>query len=84
MRNINELSKLFREKRFSEIIFLIESDSDEKSSEILNILAISRLSLERSKNSFELALREFKEAYLKEKKNTKWFKCSNKLFKCKR
>lgn len=68
MRNINELSKLFREKRFSEIIFLIESDSDEKSSEILNILAISRLSLERSKNSFELALREFKEAYLKEKK----------------
>ena len=67
MINNNEIKNLFFQKRFSELIFLIESNYDEKSSEILNILAISRLSRERNKNNYKQALSELEEAYLKEK-----------------
>ena len=52
MLDKNEIKKLLFQKKFSKIIFLIESNFKEKSSEILNILAISRLSLERSKKNF--------------------------------
>ena len=67
MINNNEIKNLFLQKRFSELIFLIESNYEEKSSEILNILAISRLSRERNKNNYKQALSELEEAYLKEK-----------------
>tara|TARA_X000000368_G_scaffold340085_1_gene278247 strand:- start:203 stop:1873 length:1671 start_codon:yes stop_codon:yes gene_type:complete len=63
----NEIKKLFSQKKFSEIIFLIESKFEEKPSEILNILAISRLSEQRSRETYKQALTEFEEAYLKEK-----------------
>ena len=67
MTTKNELKNLFLQKRFSEIIFLIESKFEEKSSEILNILAISRLSQQRSREVFKQSLSEFEEAYLKNK-----------------
>ena len=67
MLDKNEIKKLLFQKKFSKIIFLIESNFKEKPSEILNILAISRLSLERSKKTFSQALKEFEEAYLKDK-----------------
>ena len=63
----NEIKNLFLQKRFSEIIFLIESKFEKKSSEILNILAISRLSQQRSREIYKQSLSEFEEAYLKDK-----------------
>ena len=63
----NEIKNLFFQKKFSEIIFLIETKFKEKSSEILNILAISRLSEQRSRETYKQALTEFEEAYLKDK-----------------
>ena len=62
-----EIKNLFLQKRFSEIIFLIESKFEEKTTEILNILAISRLSHERSRETYKQALMELEEAYLKDK-----------------
>ena len=38
-----KIAKLFQAKRYSELIFLLESFSEKLPSEILNILAISRL-----------------------------------------
>ena len=62
-----EIKNLFLQKRFSEIIFLIESKFEEKTPEILNILAISRLSQQRSREIYKHSLSEFEEAYLKDK-----------------
>ena len=62
-----EIKNLFLQKRFSEIIFLIESKFEEKTPEILNILAISRLSQQRSREIYKQSLSEFEEAYLKDK-----------------
>ena len=62
-----EIKNLFHQKRFSEIIFLIESKFEEKTPEILNILAISRLSQQRSREIYKQSLSEFEEAYLKDK-----------------
>ena len=56
------------------IIYFIESFDGELSAEILNILAISRLSRGQDKETFEIAINEFKKVYLKEKKNRNWFK----------
>ena len=63
----NEIKNLFLQKKFQDIVFLIESNFDEKSSEILNILAISRLSHERSRETYKQALTELEEAYSKDK-----------------
>jgi len=67
------IQKLFDEKRYSELIFLIESEIENKSSAILNILASSRLLRYETKETFELAISEFREAYLKEKKTQHGF-----------
>jgi len=67
------IQRLFDEKRYSELIFLIESEIENKSSAILNILAVSRLSRYENKETFQLAISEFKEAYLKEKKTEHGF-----------
>ena len=48
-----EIKNLFLQKRFSEIIFLIESKFEEKTPEILNILAISRLSQQRRSGEYD-------------------------------
>ena len=43
MDKIKEISKLFQEKKYTELIFAIETGFREVPAEILNILAISRL-----------------------------------------
>ena len=66
--NTSEIAKLFREKKYTQLIYFIESFDGELSAEILNILAISRLSRGQDKETFEIAINEFKKVYLKEKK----------------
>jgi len=68
--NFEELFRLFQEKKYKDLILLLEDKKDSKTSRSLNILAVSRLLNRRDTNSFQLALEEFKLAYLKEK-NTK-------------
>ncbi len=63
-----KIKKLFHEKKYSELIFFIESEIENKSSEILNILAAARLLRYETKEVIQLAISEFREAYLKEKK----------------
>jgi len=70
---ISRIRKLFDEKKYSELIFLIESEIENKSSEILNILAASRLLRYETKETFETAISEFREAYLKEKNTPNGF-----------
>jgi len=70
---VSKIRKLFDEKKYSELIFLIESEIENKSSEILNILAASRLLRYETKETFELAISEFREAYLKEKNTPNGF-----------
>ena len=66
--NTSEIAKLFQEKKYTQLIYLIESFDGELSAEILNILAIARLSRGQDKETFEIAINEFKKAYLKETK----------------
>lgn len=63
------VTKLFKEKKFKELILFIQNNFLVKNSQLLNILAISRLLNKRDKNSYIAALKEFKEAYLLEKKS---------------
>jgi len=67
-QNIHKISILFKEKKFEELILHIEKNFKYKSAQILNILAVSRLLKFKDANSMILALQEFKEAYIKEKK----------------
>lgn len=62
----SELNKLFFEKKYQELISLIEKNIQDKSSKILNLLGVSRMLNNKNKDSFILAISEFKEAYLKE------------------
>ncbi len=64
-----ELQKLFKEKKFSEIIFEITSKTreNERSAGLFVLLGISRISLnKKNKDQVELAVGEFKKGYLKE------------------
>jgi len=61
------LNKLFFEKKYSKIISFIENNSEDKSSQVLNLLAVSRMLNDKNKDSFLLAIADFKKAYLKEK-----------------
>ena len=65
--NTQEIAKLFQEKRYSELIFLVESFPEKLPPEILNILAISRLLRKKDEETFSKALGEFKEVYIREK-----------------
>ena len=62
-----KLSSLFKEKKYDEFIFFIQSSFQNKSSQILNLLGVARLLNNRNKSSLILALSDFKQAYLKEK-----------------
>ncbi len=64
----HKIAKLFQEKKYSELIFLIESFSGNIKPEILNILAISRLLGKKDVETFNTAISEFKQVYLAEKK----------------
>ena len=67
---ILEIKKLFLEKRYSELIELIEgtTDKDFRTAQLLNVLGASK-TLKKSPNKADLisATENFKEAYLKEK-----------------
>ena len=64
----SKISVLFSEKKYDELIFFLETEFKNKSSQILNLLGVSRLFNSRDKKSLMLALREFKQAYIQEKK----------------
>ena len=64
-----ELQNLFKEKKFSEIIFEITTKTQEndRTAGLFVLLGISRISLnKRNKDQVELALSDFKKGYLKE------------------
>ena len=64
-----ELQNLFKEKKFSEIIFEIttKTQENERTAGLFVLLGISRISLnKRNKDQVELALSDFKKGYLKE------------------
>jgi protein O-GlcNAc transferase len=65
---ILKLSNLFKEKKYDELIIFIQNSFPKKSAQILNLLGVARLFNNRDKNSLILALSDFKQAYLKEKK----------------
>ena len=62
-----KLSNLFKEKKYDEVIFLIQSSFKNKSSQVQNLLGVARLLNSKDKDSLILALSDFKQAYLKEK-----------------
>ena len=64
----SKISALFGEKKYDELIFFLETEFKNKSSQILNLLGVSRLFSSRDKKSLMLALSEFKQAYIQEKK----------------
>ena len=64
----SKISVLFNEKKYDELIFFLEVEFKNKSSQILNLLGVSRLFNSRDKKSLMLALPEFKQAYIQEKK----------------
>ena len=63
-----KISSLFKEKKYNELIFFIQSSFQNKSSQILNLLGVARLFNNKDKSSLILALSDFKQAYIKEKK----------------
>ena len=65
---ILKLSNLFKEKKYDELITFIKNSFPKKSAQILNLLGVARLFNNRDKNSLILALSDFKQAYIKEKK----------------
>ena len=71
-QNRSEYKKLFEEKKYSELIFLIQTSKNEN--ELLagehNLLGVTRLLIQKNKENILLSLINFENAYLKEK-NTK-------------
>ena len=63
-----KLSNLFKEQKYDELIFFIQTSFPNKSAQILNLLGVARLFSKRDKSSLILALSDFKQAYIKEKK----------------
>lgn len=71
MENVINLKNLFQKKKYSELIFIIENKipHNQKNSGILNVLGACRLLKEKAnKKNLNLALNDFREAYLKEDK----------------
>ena len=67
--NSADLKKLYDEKKYSEIIDIIEnkiSDKDKKSGQ-LNLLGVCKLLNDTSKESLNSAKKDFRRAYLQEK-----------------
>ena len=63
-----KLSSLFKDQKYNELIFFIETSFPNKSAQILNLLGVARLLNNRDKSSLISALSDFKQAYFKEKK----------------
>ena len=69
-KNNIEYKKLFEEKKYSELVFLIESSKNENnlSAGELNLLGATRVLVEKNKKNILSSLNNFESAYLKEKK----------------
>ena len=66
-----DLLNLFKEKKYSELIYIIEYELSEsqKNLSVINLLGVSRLlQKERTTKDIALAIENFKTVYLKEKK----------------
>ena len=71
-----ELQDLFREKRYSDIIFEIttKTTAEERNAGLFVLLGISRISLnKKNKDQVQLALKDFKKGYLKERTSENGF-----------
>ena len=72
-KNKVSIEKLFNQKKYDELINVIENkiEKKDKTSQLLNILGVCKLlKIPVSKDNFIEAINVFKEAYLKEKINT--------------
>ncbi len=73
-----ELQELFKQKQYSTIIFEITSqtEDDERTSSLCNLLGLSRISNDnKNKDSLSMALRDFKQGFLKEKNTNHAIDC---------
>ncbi len=73
-----ELQELFKQKQYSKIIFEITSQTkdEERSSSLCNLLGLSRISNDKKdKDSLSMALRDFKQGYLREKNTNHAIDC---------
>ena len=71
-----ELQDLFREKKYSDIIFEITTKTreEERNAGLFVLLGISRISLNKiNKDQVQLALKDFKKGYLKERTSKNGF-----------
>ncbi len=68
-QNSADLKKLFNEKKYSEIINIIENKISKKdrNSGLLNLLGVCRLLEKNNASTLYLAIKDFRESYLKEK-----------------
>ena len=65
-----EITELFKQKKYSKVIFEITSGTEEKerSAFLCNLLGLSRISNNKeNKDALNLAIKDFKLGYLKEK-----------------
>ena len=67
MENTKEIAKLFKNKKYSELIFFVESNYKKVPAEILNIVAVSRLLQKKDISSYKKSIEEFKKVYIQKK-----------------
>ena len=80
----SQLKKLFEEKKFSEVEFLIENSvkEEDKSSGILNLLGASKVNKnKKDKDNLISALRHFENGYIKEKETKNGLICLQNFIK---
>ena len=73
-----QLQELFKQREYSKVVFEITSKTseEERSSNLCNLLGICRIESNRKdKDSLLLALKDFKQGYLKEKKTIHAIDC---------
>ena len=74
MNDAINLEKLFLEKKYTQIISIIEKiPHNKRNSGLLNLLGVCKMSLSGSNENLESAIKEFKNSYLKEKNSTNAF-----------
>ena len=79
-----QLKKLFEEKKFSEVEFLIENSikDEDKSSGILNILGASKINKnKKDKDNLISGLKDFEKGYIKEKETKNGLNCLQNFIK---
>ena len=61
-----DFAKLFKEKKFSLILSIIDKiEEDKKNSGLYNLSGVSKMSISHSNVSLESAIEDFRKAYLK-------------------